>query len=335
MFVAFVLCDTLFKIDTGETTIHFGGTKSGYGVVYVCMNGDTCNIWCHIGACDKSETEIRCFGKCFVTCQELEQGNTDCVTITTSLAPSNAPTDSPSLSPTVSPTHSPSIDITTTLSRLLTPNTAVTQSDLTNWFNWVVIVAATLLLLTIFFGCMDAWYWRNNDLFRRGALLSFGFYTLDFISDVFFSMRLFLYMIDDNFIDYQVEYQILFVGSLVFIVVPLVSNLYQLHNEISKWLVDPILSETDVPLWIFTFTRILYGVAVITGSSFSAVSLFNSNLFQWRIFRMGLSRYHRKRFRNKRFFSVVLLEVCRYMFETLIEIFFCIFCLYTMHILYN
>ena len=71
-------------------------------------------------------------------------------------------------------------------------------------------------------------------------------------------MRLFLYMIDDNFIEYRTDCQILFIGSLVFIVVPLISNLYQLHKEISKWLVDPILSETDVPLWILTFTRILY-----------------------------------------------------------------------------
>ena len=56
-------------------------------------------------------------------------------------------------------------------------------------------------------------------------------------------------------------------------------------------------------------TIMLHFVAVIIGSSFSAVSLLNSNLFQWPVFGMVLSKFHRQMFRNKRFFSVVLLEV--------------------------
>ena len=120
-------------------------------------------------------------------------------------------------------------------------------------------------------------------------------------------MRLFLLMVDydEKLVGYETFATALFFLSITFLFVPLLANLYQLHRELSKWLVDPVIAKTDAPLWILSYSRFLYVMSVISGSSFSAVSLFNSNLFQWRIFRMGLSRYHRKRFRNKRFFSVV------------------------------
>ena len=83
----------------------------------------------------------------------------------------------------------------------------------------------------------------------------------------------------------------------------------QLHFEISKWISDPILANTEVKLWIKSKVKTLYFISIISGSSFSAIALVNSNLFQLSIFTMGLSRYHKSIFRNKRFFSVVLLEV--------------------------
>ena len=105
---------------------------------------------------------------------------------------------------------------------------------------------------------------------------------------------------------YQLIYTILFCCSITFIFLPLIFNILQLHKQLSKWLNDPILSRTEAPVWILSFMKILYFVSIVSGSSFSAVALCNSNLFQLRIFGMGLSRYHQKLFGNKRFFSVVL-----------------------------
>ena len=86
-------------------------------------------------------------------------------------------------------------------------------------------------------------------------------------------------------------------------------NIIPLHLEISKWTQNDILKQTAVPQWIKRHTKVLYLLSVVTGSSFSAISLCNSYLFKWDVFSMGLPHYHRSVFQNTRFFSVVLLEV--------------------------
>ena len=110
--------------------------------------------------------------------------------------------------------------------------------------------------------------------------------------------------LNDESEEYKSIYTILFGCSITFIFIPLICNLLQLHTELSKWLIDPILTRTESPMWILSFMRLLYAVSIISGSLFNAVALHN--------FGMGLPRYHRKIFANKRFFSVVLLEVCIY-----------------------
>ena len=64
-----------------------------------------------------------------------------------------------------------------------------------------------------------------------------------------------------------------------------------------------------VNLYIQKHIKLIYFITFICGSSFSAVSLCNSYLFQLDTFSMGLSRKQMAIFRNKRIFSVVLLEV--------------------------
>ena len=91
----------------------------------------------------------------------------------------------------------------------------------------------------------------------------------------------------------KMEFLILFILSLFFIIFPLISNLIQLHIEISKWINDRlILANTGVKLWIKSKVTFLYLLSILSGSSFSCISLVNSNLFQLSIFSMGLSRYH-------------------------------------------
>ena len=62
------------------------------------------------------------------------------------------------------------------------------------------------------------------------------------MSDVFFSIRLYLYAIDDDYYQtYKNEwlfnyFLLLFILSLPFILLPLAINIVQLHNELNVWL---------------------------------------------------------------------------------------------------
>ena len=114
-------------------------------------------------------------------------------------------------------------------------------------------------------------------------------------------------MDDENkFVDY---YLVLFIIGSLFLLVPLFSNILQLHFEIGKWSSDPVLRKTPVPGWIRSRVKLLYLISIVCGSSFSAVQLCNSYLFKLSVFSMGLSRYHKNLFQTKRFSSIVLLEV--------------------------
>ena len=126
--------------------------------------------------------------------------------------------------------------------------------------------------------------------------------------DLFFGARLLVLSLDENS-KFAVYYLILFVLALVFLIVPLLSNVIQLYYEIGRWSKDPVLSPTPVTGWLRSKVKFLYFISIVCGSSFSAVQLCNSYLFKMKIFSMGLSRYHKNRFQTQRFASIVLLEV--------------------------
>ena len=123
-------------------------------------------------------------------------------------------------------------------------------------------------------------------------------------------MSLYLNMVneDNNNNDNELIYLILFCCSVAFIVLPLFFNIFQLHKQLSLWMHDSILKQTDTPQWILLHTKMIYLIAFVSGSAFSAVALFNTYLFRLSLFGMGLSRYHQRQFNHKRVFSVVLLE---------------------------
>ena len=315
-----------------DMNIYFNGKDAGTDISLTCAEGDTCNIVCTINACNAAGTVLTCNGKCFVTCPD---DTTDCVDIILSTSPTMAPSAAPTMNPTIPPTNTPStpptgfptINPTTsptnapsiypTTSPIMNPTVsptfsgALTKEDIGMWFNWVLWSILAGIVIIVIGGFIDSQKFRENELFRWHSIVLFGFYLIDFCSDIFLSMELFVLMMDahDEHSQFEIVYISLFFASIMFIFVPVITTLVQLHREISKWLVDPILSRTEAQLWILTHARMLYIVAVISGSAFSAVTLLNSNLFRLNAFSMGLARFHRKIFRNKRFFSVVLLEV--------------------------
>ena len=80
----------------------------------------------------------------------------------------------------------------------------------------------------------------------------------------------------------------------------MIINLIQLQSEIKKWLEDGDTRQI-LNSWIKSNVKILYGVSIIFGSSFSGIELCNSNLFQWYIFYMNLPRMYKRIFKHKRF----------------------------------
>merc|ERR1712157_10151 len=88
--------------------------------------------------------------------------------------------------------------------------------------------------------------------------------------------------------------------------IPVLISLYQLYRASSKkWIENNRIRE-----WLKTYTKLLYMVSIVTGSSFSAIQIFNSNLFGLDVFYMGLTRNHILAFSAKKLHSIILFENC-------------------------
>ena len=57
--------------------------------------------------------------------------------------------------------------------------------------------------------------------------------TIDFYCDVLFCLELLIFVIDENYSEYDFIYVTLVIASITFIVVPFIINLIQLHKELS------------------------------------------------------------------------------------------------------
>ena len=271
----------IYSGSIGESKLYLRGREAGYGITYYCDEGDTCYIDCGNYSCSSNETFLYCDGKCFVECNDkTNPDSTDCVSIESSLAPTAAPTD----------------------------NSLLNEDDVIEWFNWILASGSALTVVLIIVGIYDAKRARPNELFQAKSILVFAFYASDFLSDIFFCIKLSISAFLEIDSEYQEVYTILFVLSLVFIVTPVGFNIAQLHLEISEWTNDPIIQYTTAAHWIKSRIKALYILSVICGSSFSAIALCNSYLLQIPMFCMSLSLYHQRLFAKKRFFSVVLIE---------------------------
>ena len=232
-------------------------------------------------------------------------------TLTPTVPPTPLPSSTPSIPPTSAPSMMPSG--VPTLEPTDAPNSQsvllVTEEEAAMTLNVLLLSMLIAAVSAIIIGFAKARCFRQkNELFNWKIILIAAFYASDFFSDVFFCIRLAIISFE-NGIDTKSEYFILFIIALMFIIVPFFANVIPLHFEISKWTQDIVLKDTQVPSWVKRNTKFLYFLSVITGSSFTAISLCNSYLFRWSIFSMGLPQYHRSIFQTKRFFSVVLLEV--------------------------
>ena len=105
----------------------------------------------------------------------------------------------------------------------------------------------------------------------------------------------------------SIEKWTLFGFGAVFIILPSICNLIQLHNEIQVW-VDDIYSKHTVQAWIRSHLRFLYLIAIFFGSAFAAIDICNSNIFHLPMFNMGLNQTQRAVFKNQRIYHQYYLK---------------------------
>ena len=179
----------------------------------------------------------------------------------------------------------------------------VIQESNDNTFNDLNIQIIILLLIVAVVWILIASIYSKlisiNDFYRIGALVTVTVHINDTVSDALFCANVPLHS----------EYPgnnlfLIFNLSIVFLALPAVITLYQLHSGIKRWKGNDELSQ-----WLSNNIKLLYFVSVITGNSFVGIELCTSNLFNLSWFDMPLSRHQLLQFQTNSIFSIILFEV--------------------------
>ena len=126
--------------------------------------------------------------------------------------------------------------------------------------------------------------------------------TTDTLSDCFFATEIYIRYRYES----RAQHMSMVYIAIIFIVIPIMLSLYQLFSHINQhW-----SHTTDyVNSWLSKYAAFLLLLSLITGSSFSAVCLLNSNLFELNLFYMGLTNAQLTAFQTRRIWSSVILGV--------------------------
>ena len=136
------------------------------------------------------------------------------------------------------------------------------------------IIVVSICSLVIIIGELDANCYRINDYFAVGSVVVTMFQLLDLLSDIFLALNIGTRVTDTIF-------ETLLIFSIISIVIPI----------------------------SISYSKLLYFLSICTGSSFTAVKLMNSNLFNLDAFSMDLDQKDLVRYQTKRVYSIVIMEV--------------------------
>eukprot|EP01084_Bolivina_argentea_P265504 450067_1 len=182
-------------------------------------------------------------------------------------------------------------------------------------FTYATIVMVSLFALIALTGFIHAKFFTINDIFSVVKIIQPLFHALDTMSDTFLCWEVGL--VYANTEHDEIIYLILLCCMCGFILIPLafsivqlfiISNKYWIHHEQESVSSLHTLNTAAIKVWFEQYTFLLYITSIIVGSSFSATSLFNSNLYALPIFDMGLSKSALSHFKTKRVYSIVLCE---------------------------
>ena len=179
---------------------------------------------------------------------------------------------------------------------VVTPPREVTLAEkIVRALKWIIYIFIGLCLITAIAGKAYAKK-IGSDNVKPFGILFFSLYTWDFYSDIMFCARL-----------GDAEQWTLFIVSCLFIFIPWIMNMIQLFRAQKKWTQDKSVQE-GVRGWLIDWSIILVVAVCVSGNSFGAIELANSNLFGMDLFSMGLNPRHLKQFQGKRIYSSVILE---------------------------
>jgi len=311
-----------------------GGTSclTGSDVVVNCGSnyGTQCNV--DESIYDTTEIDVETivgYGKCVQSSSLCSHSSTsqsptkqsDSPSYSPTNLPSNGPTNIPSMDPTafptklfitIMPTQSPTneSDVDDSPSNIDSNTEAGNSFDSSRISTYITIGFIGLYSLIAILGFIDASMCRRNDLYNPAQVLYAGFFTNDMLTDIFFAKECITFYLEcktEHAIGKAIIFLCIAVASVVIIVIPGLSTIYQLFHETRKWYTN---KENGVAIraWMAYNSKILYTFTFLSGNTFSAIELCNSNLFSLEQFSMGLSMEQLQLFRNKRLFSSVLCE---------------------------
>eukprot|EP01084_Bolivina_argentea_P215047 365059_1 len=157
----------------------------------------------------------------------------------------------------------------------------------------VTAVIAVILMLIILGSYIYATFFRKNDFYKLGSLISAAFHILDSLSDIFFAIQV---TYSPDFGHGSSIFFIIFILCVIFIIVPTSITLIQLYHATSKhW-----NRNDEIRAWMTQYIYILYMISIVCGSAFTGIQLCRSNMFDLPVFDMPLTRKDALKFETKK-----------------------------------
>ena len=144
----------------------------------------------------------------------------------------------------------------------------------------------------------------GGDNIRISGCIYFAFWTLDFYSDIIFSIEMISFGINNRNI---FAVWILVICCYLFIILSWSLNMKNLIQYEEIWSQNEIIGES-VHIWLIDWSVWLNGLTAFSGSSFGSLELCNTNFFGYDPFCMGLNERHIKTFNTHRLLIQVILD---------------------------
>ena len=200
-------------------------------------------------------------------------------------------------------TVSPILSTSTTT---VVSNNAGLFSDLSTDVFYLLMTFAVIgvFLFLFLISIVDSMWWRINDFYYYPSIITAIIQFQDMLTDIFFIID-----VNSNISNHLLELDylqltLIFILSMIFVIIPVCLSLWQLYVAIKvNW-----IKNKNVAHWLGEHSSLLYLVSVITGSSFSAINIFTSYIFQLELFNMSLPRNYLMQFRTNRVYSIVFFE---------------------------
>ena len=207
-------------------------------------------------------------------------------------SPTLAPTFSPSVTPTNSPTIAPSQSPTDSHVQYVVINAEQSNIDINYDLYIYVTSGIVIMVFVVTVGGYVHSKTENGIDFKVIDLLKFVIYLLDFVSDLFFCAHLYYYIKIDH------VFYGLFIGSIVFLVIPAILSTYGMWKFISNYIVQ-YPNDENIKIYFTKYVFCLYICCIVIGNLDGTISLFSCQLFNRKIFCMNINDKQRVLINNK------------------------------------